>query len=132
MLFCGDTLFAAGCGRLFEGTPGQMHASLNVLANLPEDTRVFCGHEYTLANLEFARTVEPGNTDITRRIAELTPIRERNRPTLPSAIGEEIKTNPFLRCHLDSVRDSAQKQAGRTLGTAVEVFAAVRAWKDHF
>ncbi len=97
-LFCGDTLFACGCGRLFEGTAEQMFASLAKLAALPDETRVYCGHEYTLANIQFARTVEPGNAALAEREQSARRLRAAGRPTLPSTLGEERATNPFLRC----------------------------------
>lgn len=132
VLLCGDTLFAAGCGRLFEGTPAQMHASLTRLAALPADTQVYCAHEYTLANLRFAAAVEPGNPAIAARIAREQSKRDRGVPTLPSTIAEERATNPFLRAHAPELRAAAQRHAGRTLPHDVDVFAAVRAWKDTF
>lgn len=98
-VFTGDTLFVAGCGRLFEGTPEQMHSSLSgKLAKLPPETRVYCGHEYTLTNLRFAATVEPANDAIREKLARATSARERGEPTVPSTIAEELQTNPFLRC----------------------------------
>jgi len=131
-LFCGDTLFAAGCGRLFEGTAAQMWASLGKLAALPPPTRVYCGHEYTLANLRFAAAVEPGNPAIGQRVQREQDKRERGLPTLPSTIGEELSTNPFLRAREPSVRAAAQAHAGRPLTDDVAVFAALRSWKDGF
>jgi hydroxyacylglutathione hydrolase len=131
-LFCGDTLFSAGCGRLFEGTPEQMLASLDALAGLPEDTRLFCGHEYTLANLRFATTVEPGNSDIMDYVKRATALRAEGRPTLPSTIGLEKRVNPFLRSRHENVKSSAERRAGRMLPTPVSVFAEVRSWKDTF
>jgi hydroxyacylglutathione hydrolase len=131
-LFCGDTLFSAGCGRLFEGTPGQMSASLDKLAALPDDTRVFCTHEYTLSNLRFAATVEPDNRDIAEYLNRATSLRNDDEPTLPSSIGLEKRVNPFLRCHTQAVREAAERHAGRRLDDPVQVFAEVRAWKDQF
>jgi hydroxyacylglutathione hydrolase len=131
-LFCGDTLFSAGCGRLFEGTPEQMHDSLDRLAALHEHTAVYCGHEYTLANLRFASAVEPGNPDVASALAQVQQRRERDEVTLPSTIGQERRINPFLRCATDAVRTAAERHAGRSLSTPVAVFAAVRAWKDGF
>jgi hydroxyacylglutathione hydrolase len=132
LLFCGDTLFSAGCGRLFEGTPAQMHASLSRVAALPGDTKVFCGHEYTSANLRFASTVEPDNGDIRRHTGETGRQRSAGLPTLPSTIATERLINPFLRCDVDTVRQAAQTHDGRTLASAVEVFASIRRWKDEF
>ena len=131
-LFCGDTLFAAGCGRIFEGTPDQMWASLSSLAALPAATRVYCGHEYTLANLRFALVVEPGNVDIAARMQLESAKRERNEPTLPSTIGSELRTNPFLRAALPAVRASASRHAGVELHGDVPTFAALREWKNAF
>lgn len=131
-LFCGDTLFAAGCGRLFEGTPAQMYASLGKLAALPPETRVYCAHEYTLANLKFAAAAEPGNNAIQNRIAEVEAMRAKDRPSLPSTIGEELATNPFLRCHVPAVARRAAERAGRENCDEVEVFASLRRWKDNF
>ena len=132
MLFCGDTLFAAGCGRLFEGTPAQMHASLSRLAALPDETRVYCGHEYTLANIRFARTADPNNTELAESERRARQLRDANEPTLPSTIGEEKKTNPFLRCSTSAVVESASRHAGRPLAGPVEVLAEIREWKNGF
>lgn len=132
MLFCGDTLFAAGCGRLFEGTPAQMWSSLSKLAALALATRVFCGHEYTLANLRFAAAVEPANDDIRARAAREREKRAQDAPTLPSTIGAERATNPFLRASLPEVSAAAAAHAGRPLGDVVAVFAALREWKNGF
>ena len=131
-VFCGDTLFACGCGRLFEGTPAQMLASLGKLAGLPQATRVFCGHEYTLANIRFAQAVEPGNGRLEERRGRDAAKRERGEPTVPSTIGEELATNPFLRCREAAVVEAAQRRAGRRLASEVEVFAEVREWKNVF
>jgi hydroxyacylglutathione hydrolase len=126
-VFTGDTLFAAGCGRLFEGTPAQMHASLSRLAALPAATRVYFGHEYTAANLRFAAAVEPGSAEIAARAAGLDT---STRPSTPSTIGEERVTNPFLRASEPGVIAAA---AGRGVtGGAVEVFGAIREWKNTF
>jgi hydroxyacylglutathione hydrolase len=132
LLFCGDTLFACGCGRLFEGTPPQMADSLGKLARLPGDTRIYCGHEYTLANIRFAEAVEPGNARLAARKARDEAKRARGEPTLPSTIGEELATNPFLRCAEREVVASAERHAGRALAGPVEVFAEIRAWKNAF
>lgn len=131
-LFCGDTMFSAGCGRLFEGTAEQMLASLDAFARLPEQTRVFCGHEYTLANLRFAMTVETGNADIVDYVRKATELRACGRPTLPSTIGLEKRVNPFLRSRHENVKLSAERRAGRVLPTPVAVFAEIRSWKDTF
>ena len=131
-VFCGDTLFACGCGRLFEGTPEQMSRSLAKLAALPAATRVYCAHEYTLANIRFAEAVEPGNARLAERKARDGEKRTRGEPTVPSTIGEERATNPFLRCAEPEVIASAERHAGRKLEGPVEVFAEIRAWKNNF
>ncbi|GIX30532.1 MAG: hydroxyacylglutathione hydrolase [Porticoccaceae bacterium] len=131
-LFCGDTLFAAGCGRLFEGSPQQMWQSLDKLAALPDATLVHCAHEYTLANLRFARAVEPDNGDIAERLAQAEGLRRRGLPTVPSTLELERRTNPFLRWHVPAVQAAAQRFLGRPPRDAVEVFAAIRQWKDQF
>lgn len=130
VLFCGDTLFAGGCGRLFEGTPAQMHGSLSRLATLPDDTRVYCAHEYTLANLAFAERVEPDSRDLQERIAEARATREAGEPTVPSTIALERATNPFLRTAEPAVMAAARARAGRELEDPAEVLAEVRRWKD--
>jgi hydroxyacylglutathione hydrolase len=132
VVFCGDTLFAAGCGKLFEGTPQQMWTSLSKLAALSPETLVYCGHEYTLANLRFAAAVEPGNPAIARRVQREQFKRDRGEPTVPSTIGEELETNPFLRAAQPAVRAAAEAQAGRSLARDVDVFATLRAWKNGF
>ncbi len=132
LLFCGDTLFAAGCGRLFEGTPAQMHRSLSRLAALPEATQVYCGHEYTLANLRFALTVEPENRDAIAYREQAQALRARGEPTLPSTIGRERRVNPFLRASVPAVRDAVERQTGERLTDDVAVFAAIRRWKDSY
>lgn len=130
LLFSGDTLFSAGCGRLFEGTPQQMHASLSKLAALPGSTRVCCAHEYTLSNLRFAAAVEPQRPAIAERIAREGAKRERGLPTLPSTIAEERATNPFLRAREPQVRAIAEARSGHPLADDVAVFAALREWKN--
>ena len=131
-LFCGDTLFACGCGRVFEGTAAQMLASLSKLAALPDETRVYCGHEYTLANIRFARAVDPDNAVLAAREARAKRLRDAGRPTLPSTLGEERATNPFLRCAEPVVVESANKYLGSRIGDPVGVFAAIREWKNRF
>jgi len=131
-VFCGDTLFSAGCGRLFEGTPAQMLDSLGRLAALPRDTRVYCTHEYTLNNLRFARVVDPGNAATAAYEAECMQKRNRDEPTVPSTIGRELEINPFLRCDDNNVKQAAEFRAGRRLMDKMAVFAAVREWKDQF
>jgi hydroxyacylglutathione hydrolase len=131
LLFCGDTLFACGCGRLFEGTARQMVASLDALAALPASTRVYCAHEYTLANIRFALAVEPGNAALRARAARDEATRRRGEPTVPSTIGLELATNPFLRCDVPEVRASI---AGSTADAVdrTAIFAALRERKNGF
>jgi hydroxyacylglutathione hydrolase len=130
--FVGDTLFACGCGRLFEGTPAQMSASLAKLAALPGTTRAYCAHEYTMANIRFAEAVEPGNPRLAERKARDAAKRARGEPTVPTTIAIERETNPFLRCDSPEVIASAQKHAGMPLAGPVAVFATIRAWKNSF
>ena len=132
-LFCGDTLFGAGCGRLFEGTPQQMMESLARLAALPDDTLVYCAHEYTLSNLRFAQAVEPGNAALEARVERDAAARAAGRPTIPSTIGLEKATNPFLRHGAPRIVHSLQ-EAGRLQpgATPVDAFAALREWKNGF
>jgi hydroxyacylglutathione hydrolase len=132
VVFCGDTLFACGCGRLFEGTPAQMSASLAKLAGLPPATRVFCAHEYTMANIRFAEAVEPGNRALAERKARDGARRARGEATVPSTIAIELATNPFLRCGQPEVVASAERHAGRRLADPVAVFAEIRNWKNSF
>jgi hydroxyacylglutathione hydrolase len=132
MLFCGDTLFGAGCGRIFEGTPEQMHASLARLAALPPDTRVYCAHEYTQANLRFAAAVEPGSIAVQKRIEDTAKLRAAGKPSVPSTLALERETNPFLRSDAPSVVAAASGRLGRAPTGPVEVFAAIREWKNRF
>jgi hydroxyacylglutathione hydrolase len=129
-LFCGDTLFACGCGRVFEGTPQQMYASLEKLRALPDSTKVYCGHEYTLANIGFAKGVEPGNSALAARETRDRRLREAGKPTVPSTMGEEKATNPFLRCREPAVVDSVNKYLGSRVSDPVGVFTAIREWKN--
>lgn len=129
-LFCGDTLFSCGCGRLFEGTPAQMHDSLSRIRSLPPETQVYCAHEYTLGNLAFALEVEPDNAALHRRLAEVRALRDRGLPTLPVDLATEIATNPFLRFDEPSITVAASQHAGRPLEPGLAAFTAVRAWKD--
>lgn len=131
-LFCGDTLFSAGCGRLFEGTPKQMNQSLGKLMKLPDHLPVYCTHEYTLANLEFAQAVEPHNVALQNYTKWAKQQREQDFPTLPSTIGQEKAINPFLRTQEQAVVFNAQKHSGETLQDSDKVFAAIRGWKDNF
>jgi hydroxyacylglutathione hydrolase len=131
LLFCGDTLFSGGCGRLFEGTPAQMSHSLAKFAALPADAQVCCTHEYTLSNLRFARTVEPGNAALSAYDAHCRALRQDGLPTLPSSIGQELQINPFLRCSEPAVVAAAQAE-GATGTDAVSVLAALREWKNRY
>ncbi|MBD9476934.1 hydroxyacylglutathione hydrolase [Achromobacter sp. ACM01] len=132
VLFCGDTLFAGGCGRLFEGTPAQMHDSLGKFAVLPPDTQVFCAHEYTLANLRWALAVDPANRSLQQWHQQAQQLRAEGLPTLPSTIGQERAANPFLRTQEVEVVHAAERWAGRSHATPVEVFASLREWKNDF
>ncbi len=132
VLFCGDTLFAGGCGRVFEGTFPMMYGSLQKLAQLPAATQVYCAHEYTLSNLRFAQAVEPDNNDLQQRSASDQQKRKRDQATVPSVLSVELATNPFLRCEENSVRRAAESFAGRSTNSDAEVFAILRSWKDDF
>ncbi len=131
ILFCGDTLFSGGCGRLFEGTPAQMAASLARLAALPGNSRVCCTHEYTLSNLRFAHAVEPGNAALAAYTVRCQALRDAGSPTLPSSVAQEQAINPFLRCNQAEVRASALAH-GAVADDAVSVFAALREWKNTY
>jgi hydroxyacylglutathione hydrolase len=131
-LFCGDVLFGAGCGRVFEGTMAEMQGSLARLAALPADTLVYCAHEYTAANLRFARAVEPDNAALLQRSAAVAQLRAADRPTVPSTLAEELATNPFLRWDAPEVIAAARVRRGSPPRDAVEVFAAIREWKNGF
>jgi hydroxyacylglutathione hydrolase len=130
VLFCGDTLFSAGCGRIFEGTVEMMYASLQLLLQLGDNIKVYCGHEYTLNNLLFAQMVEANNVYLTDRIEQVRKMPSENDCTLPSTLGEEKRINPFLRCREPEVVHSAELHAGRKLATEVEVFGCLREWKN--
>jgi len=130
-LFCGDTLFSVGCGRLFEGTAEQMQDSLDKLAQLPVETRVFCAHEYTLSNCDFARLVEPDNSDLARRASEVEAARATGRSTVPSALSEELAVNPFLRTRQEAVVDAARNR-NPNVAPGASTLAEIRAWKDSF
>ncbi len=129
-LFCGDTLFAAGCGRVFDGTMAQLADSLRRIARLPAETRIYCAHEYTLDNLGFARWVEPRSEALMQRIEAEQAKCQKGEPTLPSSLRLELATNPFLRTQVPSVVAAAEKVAGKTLTDHAEVFMAIRQWKD--
>ncbi len=132
-LFCGDTLFAGGCGRLFEGTPAQMISSLGKLAALPDDTQVYCAHEYTLSNLRFARAVEPDNLALQERVKVETDKREHDLPTIPSTIGLERATNPFLRYREPAIAEQLLRTGKlERIDTPLATFTALRLWKNEF
>ena len=132
LLFCGDTLFGAGCGRMFEGTPSMMHASLEKLAALPPSTRVCCAHEYTLSNLRFAAAAMPDSTAVRERFVREQALRDAGVPTLPSQPSDEQATNPFLRCGRPEVVASARQHSPGTGSDPASVFGALRSWKDTF
>lgn len=133
LLFCGDTLFSGGCGRLFEGTPAQMNASLQKLSALPDHTQVCCAHEYTLSNLKFALAVEPTNEALLNYNAWCAAQRASGRPTLPSRMAQERAINPFLRVQQPAVAQAAQAYAPQTdVNDAIAVLAALRNWKNEF
>lgn len=133
ILFCGDTLFTGGCGRIFEGNPGMMYKSLDKLASLPGSTMVYCAHEYTQGNLRFALRADPGNRDTIERLQQVNDAREAGISTVPSMLSMELRTNPFLRCHIKGVREAAiEKMAIPVDSSDIEVFAALRRWKDSF
>lgn len=131
-LFCGDTLFGAGCGRIFDGTAAQLYASLQRIVRLPDETRVCCAHEYTEANLRFALACEPDNLAIRQRVVDVRELRAAGQPSLPSSIATEKVTNPFLRCHVAEVAASAAAATGRSLPDELAVFTALRAWRNDF
>lgn len=132
ILFCGDTLFSGGCGRLFEGTAAQMTASLGKLAACPSNTQVCCAHEYTLSNLRFALAVEPDNQALHEHVKLCESLRQSGLPTLPSSISIELKINPFLRCQEPTVIRSAEAHAGQPLHEPAAVLAILREWKNSF
>ncbi|MDF1758435.1 MAG: hydroxyacylglutathione hydrolase [Legionellaceae bacterium] len=132
VLFCGDTLFSAGCGRIFEGSPEQMYASIQKIANLPEKTKVYCTHEYTMSNLQFAHTLEPSNIDIQRKIDEVRHLRKANLPSLPTTIEDEKTFNPFLRCDSQQITSYLENHFGLNLNSQHEVFKYLRKLKDNF
>lgn len=129
-LFCGDTLFAAGCGRVFNGTLNDLHNSLQKIAQLPEDTLIYCAHEYTLDNIGFAKWVEPDSGDIKAREEADQALIEANKATVPSLLSLELQTNPFLRTDKPHVMKRVEEATGKTLNNSAEVFAAMRIWKD--
>lgn len=131
-LFCGDTLFACGCGRLFEGTPAQLHAALTRIGALPRPTLAYCAHEYTVSGIRFAGAVEPGNSAVTRRGEEVASLRAAGRPTVPFTIAAELDTNPFLRCTEPEVVETVARRLGHAPAGELAVFTALRAWRDRF
>ncbi|MGX9459689.1 hydroxyacylglutathione hydrolase [Shewanella sp. A14] len=131
-LFCGDTLFSAGCGRLFEGTPEQMLTSLSMLAHLPDSTRVYCAHEYTQANIEFALHVTPNNQQLIDYADTVKQLRVKNSPSIPSSIRIEKAINPFLRCHLNETQIAISTQFGLDKIDTIQTFTKLRQWKDSF
>ncbi len=131
-VFCGDTLFGCGCGKIFEGTAAQLFHALQQLVNLPDETRVYCGHEYTEANIRFALACEPDNAKLKQRQADAHALRAAGLPTLPSTIALEKSTNPFLRCAEPDIIVTAQRMADIDQTDEISVFTALRSWKDHF
>ncbi|MEH6444809.1 MAG: hydroxyacylglutathione hydrolase [Oceanospirillaceae bacterium] len=132
LVFCGDTLFLAGCGRVFEGTMQQMLSAMDFFKHLPETTKVYCTHEYSLSNLAFAQAVEPDNSAITEQIEHCKNLRALGQPTLPTNIAQELLTNPFLRCDKENVRYGAHQFCNRELSNQLDVFTALRKWKNIF
>ncbi len=130
LLFCGDTLFANGCGRVFDGTTEDLHQSLQKIAKLPADTEIFCAHEYTLDNIGFAKWVEPENQDLLKHEAVCLKLIDQDQATVPTCLADELKTNPFLRCDQKTVIEAAEKFIGKSLNSPVEVFTTLRRWKD--
>ena len=132
MVFCGDTLFACGCGRVFEGTPQQMYQSLQKLSRLPDDTLIFCAHEYTLGNVAFARKIDPANTELIEFETKARQLRQQNLPTVPTTLELERAINPFLRCEQPQIIASAQRYPDKPFSDPVSIFAALREWKNNF
>jgi hydroxyacylglutathione hydrolase len=132
VLFCGDTMFGCGCGRLFEGTPAQMHVALTRIAKLPADTAIYCAHEYTQSGLRFAAAVEPDNASLPARRDKVGRQLADGQPSVPFSLADELATSPFLRCHVPAVARAAADHAGHPLTTPLEVFAALRHWRDVF
>lgn len=132
VIFCGDTLFTGGCGRLFEGTPSQMLEALTKISQLPENILIYCGHEYTQKNLKFAKIIEPNNLDLLLRIKNCEELRSHHKPTVPSTLQLEKLTNPFLRCNQQEVIESVKKYYQKDFTEMVDIFAHLRNWKDGF
>lgn len=131
-LFCGDTLFSAGCGRIFDGTADQLFNSLNTLASLPEKTRVYCAHEYTMANLDFALTVDPTNAELVNYYNNVKGLRAKNQSSIPSSICIEKKINPFLRCFDENIKQSVDAFSNSSVKTGLDTFIQLRQWKNEF
>jgi hydroxyacylglutathione hydrolase len=131
-LFCGDTLFGCGCGRLFEGTPSQMLAAMKRFSALPDETAIYCAHEYTASGVRFASVLEPDNEALRLRCADVTLRRSRLEPTVPFTLAEEKATSPFLRWNKPSIIAAVAHRLGHTPGSEEETFAAIREWRDHF
>ena len=131
-LFIGDTVFAAGCGRLFEGTPKQMVNSFEKIKKLPVDTKIYCAHEYTLSNLKFARTVDPNNEALKEREIQCLQMRKQGLPTVPFTLAEELQCSPFFRYDALEIQKAASQKAGKNINTSVETFTVIRSWKDSF
>lgn len=132
LVFLGDTIFANGCGRLFEGSPEQMWQSLSRLSSLPPETKLYCAHEYTEANTRFALAVEPGNSNLQQRAQDIAKTRAENKPTIPSTLAMELATNPFMRSNQESIKEAAEKYGQCKASSEVETFALIRQWKDSF
>lgn len=132
MLFCGDTLFSAGCGRLFSGTAEQLHAALQRIKQLPADTTIYCAHEYTLDNLRFAQVVEPDNAAIQSRVEEVKTLRAKNLPSLPSTLENEMRYNPFLRTDRVNIMKTVAQHSGQNIDNSEDCFRYLRIWKDRF
>lgn len=131
-LFCGDTLFSCGCGRIFEGTAQQMYSSLKKIAALPDQTQVYCAHEYTLSNIHFATEIDPANSLLAEYASKVKMLRAYNKPTIPTTLAIEKAINPFLRCEHPAIISAANQHAETQLSDAVSVFSEIRKWKDHY
>ncbi len=132
LLFCGDTLFSCGCGRIFEGTPNQMYHSLEKIKNLSKNTLVYCGHEYTLANIAFAQTADPHNKALAKRLIDVQNLRAQNLPSLPVSLQMECETNPFLRCEAPEIVNAVQNYSHAKLSSSIDIFAQLREWKNNY
>ena len=130
--FVGDTVFVVGCGRLFEGTPAQMVNSFVKIKQLSPQTKLYCAHEYTMSNIDFAMAAEPDNQDLIDLRDKCAELRKQGTPTVPSTVDQELQTNPFFRCDLPALQESVSKKAGKNINNEVEAFAALRSWKDSF